>query len=218
MAAATLIVFSFVALGQANKRSAPAAEERVRWVWIALLVTIQGGTQVWSNLPGRIDLARSLPLHICDLVPWIGILGLVGSARWARALAYFWGIGLSIWAFVLPILDVSSWSLEYWLFWIGHAQIIGTAIYLIGVSGYRPNGTDLRLAVLATAGYAAIIAPIDIWLAADYGYLGQRSAAAELGPWPTRIAILLFAEASIFVALMIPWWIAGRFNGERQSS
>jgi hypothetical integral membrane protein (TIGR02206 family) len=211
-----LFIILFVVWGKVAKGRNPAAEEHVRWTWIALLVIVQGGTQIWSNLPGRIELGRTVPLHICDLAPWIGILALMGRARWPRALAYFWGIGLSIWAFIFPILPASPWSLEYWLFWVGHAQIIGTAIYLIVVLEFRPRGADLWIAALATLGYAVVITPIDIWLAADYGYLGQSSAVAELGPWPVRIATLLLLETVIFVVLMTPWWLGGLIGGKEQ--
>jgi hypothetical integral membrane protein (TIGR02206 family) len=156
-------------------------------------------------LPGKSLVRSSLPLHICDLTPWVGIAALCTARRWPRALAWFWGIGLSGWAFLLPVLTHGPAHLEFWLFWLGHLQIIGTAVYLVAVLGDRPTWSGFRVAAVATAIYSAVIFPVDIALDADYGYLGRPSAAEILGPWPARTLALLACEIAMFALLILPW-------------
>lgn len=205
VAASALAVLALVRLARRAARRSPPAERALRIAWVAGIILLQGFTQVRSNLPGRFDAVSSLPLHICDLVPWIGAAALLSSRSWPRSLAYFWGFGLSGWAFILPVLTHGPGRIEFWLFWLGHGQIIGTAAYLVGVLGHRPSGRGFAQAAVATAVYSALILPYDLWFGADYGYLGRDSATERLGPWPLRIAPILAGEMAIFALLLLPW-------------
>ena len=159
-------------------------------------------------------LQKSLPLYTCDIVPWIGLAALLRPSRFSLSLSYFWGFGLSVWAFILPALDAGPASMRFWLFWAGHMQILATASYLTFVDGYRPLAGDFAIAVKWTAVYAAIIVPVDILLDADYGSFGSRSVIDTLGPWPQRIAYLLFLECVAFLALYWPWVLLRRYRRE----
>jgi len=195
------LIGSLVAVGL----RADSADRRVLWGWIGFVIVIQGWAQLWANLPARFDPARSLPLHICDVVPWIGCWAILRGSSLSRALTYYWGVGLSVWAFIMPILNTTNWSLEYWLFWLGHAQILATAAYLLWVQGYRPTWSDFRLAAVATLGYGSVVLLVNAVLGADYGYLGRRPPAVELGPWPARVPILIALEIGLFALLTMPW-------------
>ncbi|MEM7433371.1 MAG: hypothetical protein AAF351_15720, partial [Pseudomonadota bacterium] len=80
-------------------RSQPASRQTLIYGWIAFVVVVQIVRQVSGNLPGNFDPQRSLPLHVCDIVPWIGIFALLRPRPWSLSITYFWGIGLSIFAF-----------------------------------------------------------------------------------------------------------------------
>ncbi len=168
---------------------------------------MQAGTQLWANAPGRFDLTRTLPLHICDIVPWIGMAALWLPGRWTSSVAYFWGTALSVWALILPILNVGPSQLEFWLFWVGHGQIVATAAYLVGVSGFRPDWKDLRVVFVATAVYTVVAFLVNIWLQADYGYVGRASALRDLGPWPGRVLVLFGVEMVLFGLFLAPWLV-----------
>ena len=135
----------------------------------------------------------------------------------SKALTYYWGVGLSVWALVMPILDTTNWSFEYWLFWLGHAQIVATAAYLLWVGGYRPTWLDFRLASLATVGYGSVVAVINGFLVADYGYLGRRSPAVEMGPWPARVPLIIALEIGLFALLTLAWTKRGSRHQEASS-
>ena len=186
-------------------RRAGPADRRVLWGWVGFVIAIQTLAQVWANAPARFDPTRSLPLHICDIVPWIGCAALLHGHSLSKALAYYWGVGLSVWAFIMPILNATNWSPEYWLFWLGHAQILATAAYLISVAGYRPTWRDFRLASVATIAYGAVVVVGNAFLVSDYGYLGRQPPAVELGPWPARVPVLIALEIGSFALLTLPW-------------
>jgi len=184
---------------------ADPADRRVLWGWVGFVVVIQAAAQLWANVPGRFDAAHSLPFHICDVVPWIGCVALLRGSSLSKALTYYWGVGLSMWAFIMPILNTTNWSLEYWLFWLGHAQILATAAYLLSVVEYRPTWRDFRSAAMVTVGYGTVVVVINAILGADYGYLGRQPPAVDLGPWPARVPVLIAAEIGWFALFTIPW-------------
>jgi len=202
--ASALLLAALVGSGRRAIRRGPGAERALRIAWAIGVIALQGATQVRANLPGRFDATQSLPLHICDLVPWVGVFALLGAGRRTAALSYFWGLGLSGWAFILPVLTHGAAHIEFWFFWLGHVQIIGTALYLVLVLGFRPGRADLAIAMIATVAYSAAILPIDIALGADYGYLGEESVSGRLGPWPARVPLLVLGELAIFALLAIP--------------
>ena len=202
-----------VASGRRGRAVEPAREQTVRKAWIACIIVVQVFTQVWLNRPEAFSLQKSLPLYTCDIVPWIGLAALLRPTRFNLSLSYFWGFGLSTWAFILPALDEGPAGMRFWLFWAGHMQILVTAAYLCFVDGYRPRAGDFGIAMQWTVVYAALVVPLDILLDADYGYFGSTSVIDALGPWPERIAYLLFLECVAYLALYWPWVLLRRSAG-----
>ena len=68
----------------------------------ALMLVLWVVSNGWWMLPPRFDVARSLPLHICDVTSLIAGIVLIWARRPLRALLYFWGIGMSLQAIVTP--------------------------------------------------------------------------------------------------------------------
>ena len=105
----------------------------------------------------------------------------------------------------------------FWAFWVAHTIIAACAVYDIAVLGFRPSWPDLGRAVAASAVYAVLIVPLDVWLGANYGFLGNPADPSEvppfvaaLGPWPQR-AIIVVAMAPLgFAVVLLPWLIAAR--------
>jgi hypothetical integral membrane protein (TIGR02206 family) len=213
---ASLVCIVALVLAAVGARRVSAARERqLRMAWTACIVVVQAFTQLWLNRPEAFELQKSLPLYTCDIVPWIGLAALLRPTRFSLSIAYFWGFGLSTWAFILPALDTGPAGMRFWLFWAGHMQILATAAYLTVVDGYRPTAGDLGIAVRWTFFYAALVIPFDIVVDADYGYYGNRSVIDALGPWPQRIGYLLFLECVAFLALYWPWDLLRRFGQSR---
>lgn len=206
---AALLVVPVIALGRRWHASAPRRERRLRRAIAGGIVLVQAWSLWFWLHPERLDATISLPLHVCDLVPWIAAAVLaVGPARWpaAAGLVYFWGIGLSGWGFVWPVLEKGPSTMHFWLFWAVHAQIVGTAGYVALASSWRPSRRELRIAAACTILYAIAITPVNLGLEADYGYVGPGDGpAALLGPWPWRLPLVVAGQIAIFALLWLPW-------------
>lgn len=195
------------------------AEENLRRVIATFAACYFATYNVWWNWKG-IDVASGLPLQICDLNGMVAPLALWTGNRWARATLYFWAFALTLQAFIQPLLTAGPASLTFWAFWTAHTIVMICAVYDVVVLGFRPDWRDLGRAVSVSALYLAIILPLDLWLGANYGFVGHPPAArrippfvAALGPWPSRAFSLVALVALAFVILLVPW----RFHHDRES-
>jgi hypothetical integral membrane protein (TIGR02206 family) len=216
--ATAIVVFVRAGVAWGGTRKGKLLESAVA---IAIL-GMRAGVFVWNALPARLSLERSLPIQICDLAAICSGLALTTAQRWTMAIAYFWGIAFSLQGLVQPDLNVGPGSLAFWLFWLHHALIVGTAAYLVVVRRFRPTIGDLRTAVIGGLGYVAVVFPLDFVLNANYGYLGRRTPDQPtlldyLGPWPWRVLVMITLGSIVLVALYLPWALArGRSRDYRE--
>jgi hypothetical integral membrane protein (TIGR02206 family) len=208
-----------VLLGRWWMRSTPRYERTMRYIWALGIIPLQLWSIIYWLLPNQFNIQQSLPLHICDLIVWVVPLALLTDRRWAKALVYYMGIVMSILAFITPVLTQGVGSMHFWLFWIGHTQIVGSAIYLCAVMGFKPNRRDLLYTILISLIYAAAILPINILLNVSYGYIGNLDSPAivtKFGPWPWRIFPMAALMFGVFALLWFPWSWRAKRSGENQ--
>ncbi len=206
LGAVALVVGSCV-LGRRWRRRGQASREiRLRGAWVGFTMGWQAFATLWYLLNG--DLSVSLPLHVCDLAAWIAPLALWLQKRPLRALLYFWAIALSTQAFFTPVLGEGVGRLQFWFFWVGHLQIVGSAIYDAAVLGFRPRLRDLVFAAGALLVYGLAMFGLNIALGTNYGYVGDSDPSRptvidHLGPWPGRV----FALYGLSVLAMALTWV-----------
>ncbi len=195
-------------------------ERTLRYAWIVTTVLWQAAAVVWWLLPANFDPRESFPLHLCDLAAWVAPFALLTQARWLRTLLYFWAFALSTQAYFTPVLDQGFGTLRFWLFFVGHTHIVGSAVYDVVALGYRPMLRDWLLASGLSLAYGAVVLLINLSFDLNYGYLGRstpehRTLLDALGPWPWRpIALVLIAQAALVFAYL-PWPIARRIARTR---
>lgn len=203
--ASALAILGLILLGRRWRGS--LGERRIRIAWSASIVLFQVYVVAWFLLPANFDPGESFPLHLCDLAAWVAPFALIGRWRAARAILFFWGLGLSSQAFITPTLTAGLDSPRFWIFWIQHIQIVGSAIYDMVVGGFIPRWRDFWIATAANVAYAVVILPLDVLYGLNYGYVGPSLAdrptiVDRLGSWPLRI-IWIAALAEGVMALLV---------------
>jgi hypothetical integral membrane protein (TIGR02206 family) len=188
---------------------------RLAWGWFALAFIV--ARNVYYMWPSRFDLESNLPLHACDLAVLTAALAMIWPARPLRTLLYFWGIGLSVQAFLTPTLQFGVGYPQFWIFWIWHTIIVGSAVYDLVIGGYRPTGSDCLLAICATLAYGILMALVDWQFNLNYGYVGPKAPSNPtlidaLGPWPGRVVIIFAIGTVEFLALWLVWPLARRIS------
>lgn len=186
-----------------GRRSEPSGEHRLRLSIGWSIVIFQIFATLWRFLPGNFELGESLPLHLCRIVVWAAALSLITGSRRAHTICFFWGLGLSTQGFITPMWTHGLASVEFWLFWVSHTQILLAAVYSISVGGYRASRTDLVLASVSGALLAMAVVGINVALGTNYSYLGSgqynaRCVVDMLGPWPWRAPAMIAGAIAIF--------------------
>jgi hypothetical integral membrane protein (TIGR02206 family) len=165
---------------------------------------------------------KTLPLHVCGLMGVVAPLALLTGNRWLRAAMYFCTFTLTVQAFIQPILVLGPVTLEFWRFWLLHSLILCCAVYDLVILRYRPGWSDLARACVLSAGYVALIVPVNLMMGTNYGFVGNPPdqalppVIALLGPWPERIFVLMALVFFGYLLAMLPWIGARRRDDCRQ--
>lgn len=167
---------------------------------------------VWRVLPGQWDLNESLPMHLCRWNGWIVALCLIKGHmdgwRWTRALTFFWGLGLSVQGMITPMWAFGAGSVDFWLYWVGHLQIVGVAVYDLVVRRFSARWGDLRFAMIAGVLYALFTGTLNKVLGTNYSYLGEwdyerASVVDRLGDYPERMLAMGGGALVLFVLMYL---------------
>ena len=186
-----------------------AAERMQRRALATVALGVWVLSYVWLNW-SAID-PKALPLQVCGLMGVVAPLALLTGNRWLRAAMYFCAFTLTIQAFIQPILVVGPAKLEFWRFWLLHSLILCCAVYDLMVLRFRPGWSDVTRAGVLSAGYVALIVPLNLMIGTNYGFVGNPPdqalppMIALLGPWPERIVVLMALVYFGYVLALLPW-------------
>lgn len=178
-------------------------------------------TMVLGALPPRYYIGGALPLQMCDLTGLFAPLVLFTSSRPLRTLLYFWGLGLSVNAVITPTLGDGPATIDFWLFWVMHAGIVGVAVYDLVARRYRPTLRDTLFAMAMCALWLDVVLAVDLSLGVNYGYVGRTTPSIptpidHLGPWPARVYKMILAVFLLFSSMWIPWGIVALRSARRR--
>lgn len=211
------LVLAACAIGRTLRSTGRERDEETLGVaWAGFVVAVNLFRWIFYRLPGRFAWSTSLPVHPCDVACAVAPLVFLTGWRWPRALLFFWGMPFALLALAFPVtLRQGPAGGDYYLYWIGHLAIVGSAAYDLVVRRFRPRASDLVFVARASVAYFVAIAILNAVLDANYAYLGDHVLSGTpiewFGPWPAR-PLLLWATC---VAAWILLWRVAR---ERDSS
>ena len=215
-----LAIAAVVLLGLAARRRGRAATSTR---WIAVLGLVNWVVQTVYYAAVEWHPAGSLPLHFCDIAALLGPIALLTDRRLLRGILYFWAFAFTTQALITPTLTDGPASPAFWLFWCNHAGVIGMATYDVAVRGYRPTRLDLLQIIAVSYAYAALVLPLNVVMGWNYGFVGPTQPSTPtviewLGPWPERVALVLFMGTMMLVHVYLPWPLARWLLTRRQAS
>ncbi|MGQ0640849.1 MAG: YwaF family protein [Gemmatimonadaceae bacterium] len=188
----------------------PEKRKRLEYGVAALTAALWLGIVLWGFAPSRFNPRWSFPINICDLVAIVVPIAFVRPHWKWHALLYFWGFTLSTQAILTPDLTTGPLTLGFWIFWLMHALIVGGAVYVLVVRGYRPTWRDCAFAIACALVWLIVVFMIDLATGLNYGYVGnakpsQPTLIDYLGPWPQRVAVMALLGIVAMVLLQLPW-------------
>ncbi len=199
-----------------------AAQRGLERGWFVFVLLVQMFNIAFWSTPPRLELASSLPLHICDLA---GIFAIFATRTWVRAgsggsqqpnardrilatIMFFWGLGLSTQAFVTPVITQGPETVRFHIFFLSHFTIVATPLYDFVVRGYRPTMRDFGVIVLVTAIFGAVMIPLNAATGWNYGYAGETkpenpTVIDKLGPYPLRLLWMAGIVTTVYLVLTV---------------
>lgn len=170
---------------------------------------------VWWALPAQYQASESLPLHVCDIASLAAAFMLLTRVRLLRTLVYFWGLGLCSQAYITPTLNEGPARPAFWLFWLNHLLIVGTAVYDVIARRYRPSWGDYGWAIGLLLVYGIALIPLDGMTGWNYGFVGPCEPDTPtlldvLGPWPWRVGGMAGLAAGVFALMVVVWKVPHR--------
>jgi hypothetical integral membrane protein (TIGR02206 family) len=185
-------------------------ERQWRRAFAIAIVVFAVPMQIYQITPSDWDLETSLPIQLCDLSWMTAVWALWTRRRWGAALTYYWGLSITTQAIITPSLGQDFPDPRFFGFWGMHILIVWAAVYLTWGLGIHPDWASYRVAIVATAIWAAAVVAFNEVADTNYGYLNAKPSSTSiltvLGPWPWYV----FAEIAIvfvgWAALMTwPW-------------
>lgn len=152
---------------------------------------------------------EGLPLQLCDVVVWVTVAAAWTGGRRVFELAWFWGVAGAGMAILTPDLWAPCWSYPTFYFFLAHALIVTTLIYLVAAGVTRPaRGAPWR-ALLWVNVYALIVGGFNAIFRTNYMYLCRKPEGASvldwMGPWPWYLLGGEVAALALFWLLALPF-------------
>ncbi|MBK6364111.1 MAG: TIGR02206 family membrane protein [Saprospiraceae bacterium] len=196
------IIFSVYVLYFGKKYWNPE-KQRLYITWLLILAA---STQIMKivikNYDGSFDITKDLPLHLCNLMPFVMVAVMWAKNRKWWAFFFFWIIAGSSQSLFTTSLTESFPHNEFIRYWVLHVIIVVAALYGAIVYRFDLQKKDIIHSWIGINIIAAIIYPINVALGANYFYLNAKPPGttfyALLGPWPYYIISLEFAVLIIF--------------------
>ncbi len=146
-----------------------------------------------------------LPLHLCSLMSYVAAGALIFRCPFLRSVTYFMGVLVCLQGLLTPALVYDFPSPMFFEFFISHALIVLTALYLPIVLGWRPRKKDFLWAIGFGAGYMLLMLALNPLLGTNFGFVMGRpenSILDYMGPWPWY----LFSMLALGLLMM---WLIG---------
>lgn len=197
-----------IALGKSGERQERIARGLLAFLCLAAFGYSQAA---WMTIEGPPDLDSSLPLHLCDLAAVIAGFALLTGKRLLCLLTYFWGLAATIQALLTPAITVGFPHPAFVSFFVHHFAIVGAAIYLPVVAGWRTGRPWWRgplTAMLWINVYLVMAMAVNAGLGTNFGFAARKpvnpSLLDHLGPWPLYLVWMQMLAAVLFSLLALP--------------
>jgi hypothetical integral membrane protein (TIGR02206 family) len=184
----------------------------VRYGLAGLLLVNWIGYEADRAMIGQFNAAHALPMQLCDWSMFATIAALVTLRRGVYEVAYFWGLAGTLQAILTPNLNEGFPSLWFFNFFIAHAGIVVSVLYLTLVEGLRPRAWSIARTMFWSQVYLGAALATNWFTGANYGFLAHRPLAKTLLNSLSEHYWMYLLELEIlallfFVVLYSPFWV-----------
>jgi hypothetical integral membrane protein (TIGR02206 family) len=212
MALAVAVPLAFAIPARRNEGVARA----ICWALAALLIGVWIAWYVYFTSHGWLNANNQWPMNLCDWAAIAVIITLIRPNQATYELSYFWGLCGTMEALVTPDVNFDFPDGQFIVFFLGHALIIASVLFLTFGMCMRPHARSILRVMAWSLVYLAAAALIDWRLGTNYGFLRakphQETLMAVLGPWPRYIAELVPIGIASALLVYAPFFVADKFR------
>ena len=203
-----VFLFGWVVV-RAGMRADEKRRNQLRWFLVILFLIWEVEWQAWHLITDTWTLQSNLPLHLCSIMVWVSIWGLMTRQRFIMALMYFFGIAGAIQAIITPDALYAFPHFRFLNTWFSHSLLVTAGFWVVFVEGYRPTLKDVRNCLIAIHVYAVPVYLINLATGSRYMYLGKKPETASLmdifPEWPWYFLILQSLLLLIMLGMYLPF-------------
>lgn len=204
-AAALMFVFRDVI------RSRPKLKQALRLTLLAALIAAEVSLHIWYVVSDVWNAQHTLPLELCSLMLLAAIAMLITRSRFLAGLVFFAGIGGALQALLTPNLAYAYPHFRFVQFFVAHAAIILSALYMIWIERFRPTWRTVLTAMGSLNAIALVVYLLDRLLDANYMFLRGKpdtpSVLDMFGEYPLYIVAEELLALFTFTALYIVFFV-----------
>ncbi|MEL3973477.1 TIGR02206 family membrane protein [Rossellomorea oryzaecorticis] len=182
-----------------------------RWVLISLMVAGELFFHLWYGINDLWSLTINLPFQLCSISLYLCILMLLTRNRFLFEIAFFTSMTGAFVAMLTPELFFGFPHLRYFQFFIVHAVIVLSCLYMIWVEGLTVTFSSLLKSFLVLNVIAAAVYGINLLLGANYMFLIHKpfnpSPIDYLGEYPWYLLSLEVISFTLFYLIYLPFQI-----------
>ncbi len=190
---------------QGNERR----RKKLRWFLIGLFLVWEIEWHAWYLITDTWSLQKNLPLHMCSIMIWVSIWGLITRQRFVMALMYFFGIAGAIQALITPDAIYAFPHFRFMNTWFSHSLLVIAGCWVVFVEGYRPVLSDVWKCLVTIHLYVIPVYFVNTQLGSNYLFVGRKPETASLmdffPEWPWYFFILQALLALIMLGMYLPF-------------
>ena len=139
---------------------------------------------------GNWNIQENLPLHLCGMSSIISIMLLFNYHRSSAQIFYYWGLTGGFYSLLTPEFDLGTQGFFFYAYFISHAGLILTSIYMIIYDGFVPEKKSW-LKSFVVIQFAVAFVLVFNWISgSNYMYLTSPPIVENpliIGDWPWYI-------------------------------
>jgi hypothetical integral membrane protein (TIGR02206 family) len=168
---------------------------------------------------GNFDASTDLPLHLCNLMPFVMLYVFIKGNRDIFAIFFFWIMAGTFQALFTPTLKNAFPHYESIRYWVVHGGLVALCFYGFYAYKWRFTYKDVIKSVAVMNITALFIYPINVFLGANYFFLNGKPEGKNLysllPEWPTYIlcleGVLVLLFSLVFIIFKgLEFWADGK--------
>jgi hypothetical integral membrane protein (TIGR02206 family) len=184
-------------------------KEGVRWGLIISLAVGELFFHIWYSVNDMWSLSINLPFQLCSISIYLCIFMLVTKSRTLFEIAFFSSMTGAFIAMITPELFFGFPHVRYFQFFLVHAAIVLSCMYMVWMEGYMVTFSSLLKSFFSLNLIALAVYGINVFLGSNYMFLSHKpynsSPIDYLGEYPWYLLSLEGITFLLFLFLYFPF-------------